>query len=309
MTDDAYTNQNFMLDVGDGRQLHVVDWGNPKAETPFIFLHGGPGGSVKDRHKQPFDPTKHRVIFFDQRGSGESTPYGDLKHNTTQDLIFDITKITDHLKIKTFNLYGYSWGSTLALCYAIKNPAKVQNLIIGGVYSGVNDSPDHFIHLRTFFPDIYTQIIREISEQLPDAPKDLSSLASYLQTTALEGTPEQQKRACFALEAAEFAIASYDSDLRTPEPYEDFDPVPARIEAHYIKNNCFLPEEDYILNHAAEITVPVYIVQGRSDLVCPPKFAYQLSQKLPHARLYWANSNHWSERELNSIFRTICSLL
>lgn len=309
MTDDIYTNQNFMFDVGDGHQIHVVDWGNQNAKTPFIFLHGGPGSKIKDHQKQPFDPAKHRVIFFDQRGCGESTPYGELEHNTTADLISDITKLADHLSIKTFNLYGYSWGSTLALCYAIQNPARVQNLIIGGVYSGANDSSDHFAHLQTFFPDIYAQTLQEVSNHLPSAPEDHSTLANYLQTTALEGTPEEQKRACHILETVEFAIASYDSDLRTPEPYEDFDPAPARLEAHYIKNNCFLPEENCILSHAKDIKAPVYIVQGRSDLVCPSKFAYQLSQKLPNGKLYWANSNHWSERELISIFRTICSLL
>lgn len=306
MTDDQFTNQNFMLNVGDGHQLHVVDWGNQNAKTPFIFLHGGPGGSVKDRHKQPFDPTQHRVIFFDQRGCGESTPYGSLKNNTTEDLINDITKIADHLKIDKFNPYGYSWGSTLALCYAIQNPEKLQNLVIGGVYSGANDFAEMLNYLQTFFPDVYGQILQKLPENIPH---DHPSLTKYLQTTATDDASKDQKQACYLVDAVESAIANYDCDLRTPDPYDEFDPIPAKIETHYIKNSCFLPGENYILNHAAEIKAPVYIVQGRADLVCPPNFAYQLSQTLPDAHLYWAKSNHYSERELSSIFRAICSLL
>lgn len=303
MTDDKFTNQNFTLDVGDGHKLHVVDWGNQQAKTPFIFLHGGPGGSVEDRHKLPFDPVKHRVIFFDQRGCGKSTPYGLLKNNTTEDLINDITKIADHLKITKFHLYGYSWGSTLALCYTIQHPEKIQTLVIGGVYGGANDFSEMLDRFKTFFPEVYANV-------LADTPKEYhKNLTKYLQTTALKGTPKEKKRACHAIGTTEFTIANYDSDTCSPGPYEDFDPIPTQIETHYISNNCFLPEENYILNHVTEIKCPVYIVQGRSDLVCPPEFAYQISQKLPHAQLFWANSNHHKERELNSIFRTICAML
>lgn len=302
MTDDDFTNQDFMLSVGDGHRLHVVDWGNPDAETPFVFLHGGPGGMVKDRHKIYFNPLKDRVIFFDQRGCGKSTPYGSLKNNTTEHLAADIIKIADHLKIEKFNFYGYSWGSTLALYTAINYPARVQNLVIGGVYSGSNDSPNMLNYLKTFFPEKYEQII---TLTLPEHHKNL---IAYYQDKALNGTPSEQKHACHTLGTIEFTIMNYDSDYAVPEPYEDFDPAPARIEAYYLQNHCFLPK-DYLLNHASEITTPVYIIQGRSDLVCPPEYAYKLSQKLPHCHLYWANSNHYSTRELTSLIRTVISFL
>src|SRR5687767_6064651 len=113
MTPDAYTNKEFFIEVGGGHQLYVCDWGNPKG-LPIIFLHGGPGGESKDGYKQSFDPTKHHVIFFDQRGCGKSLPYGSLKHNTTADLIQDINKIADQVKFKQFVLTGGSWGSCLA---------------------------------------------------------------------------------------------------------------------------------------------------------------------------------------------------
>lgn len=300
MIDDDFTNQTFTLNVGDGHKLYVVDWGNKKAETPFIFLHGGPGGQVEDRHKSSFDPESHRVIFFDQRGCGQSTPYGSLKSNTTKDLADDITNIAEHLNIPKFNLYGYSWGATLALYYAIQYPEKVKNLVIGGVYGGDNDLPQQFDRLQNFFPDIYAKLF-------PDAPKN-HALAHQLQSEILSGTPSQKKRACFTLGAIESTLANYDSNLAARPDYADYDSVPAQIETHYIANDCFMPK-GYLIKNAHKITAQVYIVQGRADLICPPEFAYQISQKIPRAKLFWTVSNHRKEREPNSVFRAICATL
>lgn len=120
MNPDKYTSREFFLEVGDGHELYVQDWGNKAAETPIFFLHGGPGGGLKDGHKQMFDPEKQHVIFHDQRGCGKSLPHGSLEHNTTADLVNDIEKIAQKLKLDTFILTGGSWGSTLALAYALK---------------------------------------------------------------------------------------------------------------------------------------------------------------------------------------------
>ena len=159
MTDDSFTNNNFMLSVGDGHTLHVIDWGNKDAATPFIFLHGGPGSKIKDHQKVNFDPTTQRVIFFDQRGCGESLPSGELRDNDTEHLAEDITKIADHLGIDKFYLFGYSWGSALALYYAITRSERVKGLVIGGVYSGANDLAEMTERLKTFFPDRYDRFL------------------------------------------------------------------------------------------------------------------------------------------------------
>lgn len=302
MTEDEYTNQDFMLNVGDGHRLHIVDWGNQESTTPFIFLHGGPGGAIKDRHKLFFNPEKHRVIFFDQRGCGASTPQGSLNNNRTDLLANDITKIADHLKLDQFSLYGYSWGSTLALYYSINNPSRVQNLIIGGVFSGDNDLSQMIDRLRAFFPEVYEKVLHDIPEE------HHANLAKYLQETAQKGTPAKAKKACYTLETIEFSIANYNSDRSTPGPYEDFDPNPTRIENHYLSSNCFLPK-NYLVQNAHKITARTFIVQGRSDLVCLPEYAYRIHQQIPNSKLYWTNSNHYSERELVSVVRTIIDLV
>lgn len=302
MTNDEFTNKTFSLQVGDGHKLHVVDWGNPKAKTPFIYLNGGPGGCISDKGKVCFDPKRDRVIFYDQRGCGESTPYGSLKNNTTASLAEDIIKIADHLKIDKFNLYGFSWGSTLALYTAINYPNRVNNLIIGGIYTGSNDMPEMFSYLSTFFPEVHEQI-------LADTPAEHhKNLTEYYQDKALNGTPSEQKRACHILNTIEGTIMNYDADFRPAEPYANFDPVPAKIETHFIANNCFIPK-GYIIKNAHKITAKTYIIQGRADLVCPPAAAYRISKLIPDAKIYWSKSNHASEREQFSLIRTILSLI
>ena len=303
MTDDEFTNSNFMLPVGDEHKIHVVDWGNKTAEVPFLYLHGGPGGYIKDKSKKIFDPRKHRVIFFDQRGSGESLPTGALEHNTTDDLVTDITKILDHLKIKKVNIYGYSWGSTLALVYTIRHPERIKNVVVGGVYAGNNDYGGAFLtHCKTFFPEVYDKVLAMTPEE------HRTDFISYHIDKALHGTIKEQKTSAYAITTIEAAICNNREDFSSSMNFEEFDPASARIEIHYISNNCFL-EKDYILNNANKITAPVYIVQGRTDFVCPPDFAYALSKRIKNAKLSWAISNHAPEHEILSLQKTICDLI
>lgn len=303
MINDEFTNNNIMLPVGNGHKIHIVDWGNKAAKVPFLVLHGGPGSCIKENHKTTFDPQKHRVIFFDQRGCGESLPAGSLEHNTTDYLVSDITKILDHLKIKKVNIYGYSWGSTLALVYTIRHPERIENVVIGGVYAGINDYESVFLsHCKTFFPEVYDRII----EMTPAEHHE--NIASYHINKTLHSTAKEQKFSAYVLATLESSISNNQEDLSTPINFEEFEPTTARIEAHYISNNCFL-EDNYILNNADKIKSPVYIVQGRTDFVCPPNFAYALSKKIKNAKLSWAVSNHHSEHEVLALLKTICALI
>ena len=135
MTPDDHTNKEFYIDVGNGHRLYVHDWGNPKG-LPIIFLHGGPGAMVRDGAKMFFDPAVHHVVFFDQRGCGKSLPYGSLKHNTTADMVEDVTKIADEVKFKQFVIAGGSWGACLGLVYGIKNPKRVKAMVLRGIFTG-----------------------------------------------------------------------------------------------------------------------------------------------------------------------------
>lgn len=199
MQNDAHTNKQFMFNVGDGHSLNVIDWGNPKAKTKAIFLHGGPGSSVKDKYEAAFDPALHHVIFFDQRGSGMSTPSGSLKHNTTQDLIEDISKIAKKVGFTSFYLHGSSWGSTLALAYALANPKKVRGLIIGGVFTGSRAEIEWIDNglFQSFYPDVWQAYLERTPEQYRDNP------SAYHFDKAFNGTAKERKASSYAYECLE----------------------------------------------------------------------------------------------------------
>jgi proline iminopeptidase len=298
MNSDEYFNQELWLDVGNGHKLYVVDWGNKEAKTPIIFLHGGPGGSVKDRSKNSFNPTTERVIFFDQRGCGKSTPYGSRKNNTTEDIANDITKIAQKLKLNKFYLYGYSWGSTLALYYAITRPEKLAGIVIGGVFSGskqeINDMYDS---AKVFYPDLWDKVLSDTPAKYRDDP------TSYHHDKALNGIKTEQKKSTYVMDYLEGALCNFD-DRTVPDNFDEYDPLGMQIELHYLANNCFMAD-NFILDNAAKIKVPVYIVQGRFDMVCRPDFAYKISKLIPKCKLYWTTSNHRPEHEITSVSRAI----
>jgi len=156
---DEYVRKSGHLDVGQGHKLYYEDWGNPKA-FPIIFLHGGPGGGFSDRHKLNFNPRKHRVIFFDQRGAGKSTPYASIEHNTTQDLVSDIEKLRKHFGIEKAHISGRSWGSTLALAYAIAHPDRVKHMLIGGVYLGSRFENDFVVPVKLPLVEMLNGFVR-----------------------------------------------------------------------------------------------------------------------------------------------------
>lgn len=299
MTPDTYTIQELQLDVGDGHNLYVHDWGNPSAAHPIIYLHGGPGGRVDDKKKYLFDPSRQRVVFFDQRGSGASTPSGTLEHNTTQDLIGDITKIIDKLEIAKFVLHGTSWGSTLALAYAIAYPNRVHALVIGGIFTGSTAEIEWQDKgtCKLFFPDIWDAYEERTPEEFRTDP------TAYHHEKILHGTPDEQKASGFAFENLESGLAFLD-DRPRPIAYEEYDPASIRLEVHYLQNRCFLPER-YILDRADSLPMPVFIVQGRYDMICPPVTAYELAKRLPRSELYWTTAGHVTEHETWNLFKLL----
>jgi proline iminopeptidase len=303
MNKDQYVLSEKMLDVGSGHALYVQEWGNPKASVPIIFLHGGPGGQVKNKHKGAFDPESQRVIFFDQRGCGKSTPYGSLKNNTTDELIEDISKIADEYKAKIFILHGSSWGSTLALAYALKYPERVGALVIGGVFTGSKNESEWIDngHFQSFFPDVWQAYLDRTPVKHQNDP------SKYHFDKVVSGTAEEQKASAYAYDCLESGVVQLDN-RHEPEDFETYDPASMRIEMHYLAKGCFMPDR-YILENAYKLTMPVYIVQGRYDMVCPPHTAYELRLSLPNSQLYWTLSGHKHEHEGENIFRSIFASL
>lgn len=299
MTPDQYTNQELFVEVGNGHELYVHDWGNKDAKNIIFFLHGGPGSGCSDRHKGQFDPTRQRVVFHDQRGSGRSLPAGSLDHNTTAKLITDISKIADKLGVKKFTLTGSSWGSTLALAYALDYPERVKAIVIDGIFTGTEAEIDWLDKGRfeTFYPDAWQTYL----QQTPKAHRHNPTIYHFKQV--LEGAQTAAKQSGYTYSMLEYAVLSLD-DRFSPEPFDEFDISSIRLEIHYLANKCFLPER-HILDHAHKLTMPVYLIQGRYDMVCPPITAYQLHHQLPNSELIFTISGHHGEREAWNLKRML----
>jgi proline iminopeptidase len=297
MKPDSYTIQEIFLDVGDSHKLYIQEWGNPKAKTPIIFLHGGPGDGTSDRVKSRFDPEHQRLIFFDQRGSGNSLPYGELKFNTTTDLISDINKIADKLKLDKFIISGNSWGSLLSLAYALEHPERLIGVVVSGVFLGSRNELDWIAEggFKNFYPEAWDKLLAQTPKQDQASPLD------YHFEQVKSNEFELAKKSAFVYHSLEGSLLRLD-DRPMRDDYSKYDPTAAFIAVHYMSNNCFI-EDNYILNNAKNINLPVRIIQGRYDMVSPPITAYLLNERLPNSRLSWSINGHIGEHEAANIMK------
>lgn len=300
MNRDEFTNSEQFLDVGNGHQLYIQDWGNEKAKLPIIFLHGGPGAGTHQGNKLFFDAHQQRVIFYDQRGAGKSLPLGSLDHNTTDELVDDIEKIADHFKLDQFVITGGSWGSCLALAYGLKHPSRVKAMVLRGIFTGSQDEIN-FIDkggFKNFFPDVWEKYLER-------TPKSHHNNPSAYHSKQIKGSDrEAAKASAYAYSELEGSLLSLD-DRHFAESYEEFDPAGPAIEMHYLDNLCFMPDK-YILNNAGNLKMPIWLVQGRYDMVCPPITAYELHKRLPNSQLIWSQAGHkGSDRNIYEIIRSL----
>lgn len=283
--------KNGFIKVTDGYKLYFELYGNPKG-IPVLFLHGGPGGGFSDSDKQFFDKRRYNVIFFDQRGSSRSKPFGSIKNNTTQDLVKDIDRILDYLNFEKVYIFGGSWGSTLALVYAIHNPMRVRGLILRGIFLANKYSLDHYINggIKEFYPDVWNRFVSLV--------KKGEKPANYYLKRILSKDKKISEK--FAYEWAYYEMSFYtinkiadpDKILRTFS-YRSL----AILEAHYIINKCFL-SEDYIIKNINKIkNIKTSIVQGRFDFICPPIQAFRLHSKLNNSKLNVVSAGHSSSDE------------
>ncbi|HUD05994.1 MAG TPA: alpha/beta fold hydrolase [Candidatus Saccharimonadales bacterium] len=303
MTPDKFTIKELFVPVGDGHEIYVQEWGNPKAKVPILRLHGGPGSSTSDKARYQFNPYEHRVIFYDQRGCGRSIPFGSLKHNTTNDLVEDIEKILDYLKVDQCIITGASWGSCLALAYGIKYQERIKSMVLQGIFTGSKAEIQYLDSggFRSFFPDVW-------DHYLSNTPKNHHSDPSgYHFARILGQDPEAKRASAYIYANLEGSLIKLD-DRFIPEDPKTFDPTETAIEVYYLFNNCFMPER-YILNNAHKLNVPIWLVQGRYDFVCPPQTAYELHQLLPDSTLIWTMAGHANDRSNYDVNRTIFASL
>ncbi|SCL55504.1 prolyl aminopeptidase [Micromonospora chersina] len=268
--------------VGDGHQLHVEEVGTPDG-VPVVFLHGGPGGGLVPAARRFFDPRRYRAVLFDQRGAGRSTPFGELRANTTGHLVADLETIRERLGIDSWLVFGGSWGVTLGLAYAQAHPDRVTGLILRGVLLLRRSERDWFYQggLRHLQPDEWERFVAPI----PAAERD-DVLAAYHRR--LHGPDEEQARACAVAWGRWEAV---NSSLR-PDPgllahftgEEQALPI-ARILSHYAVHGGFLAESQLLDGVDRIRHLPAVIINGRYDLCCPPVSAYDLARRWPEAEL------------------------
>ncbi|MCV6588236.1 MAG: prolyl aminopeptidase [Marinobacterium sp.] len=295
---DIHPYRERMLETGEGHTLYVEESGNP-AGIPVVFVHGGPGGGTAPAHRCFFDPERYRIVLFDQRGCGRSTPHASLENNHTSALISDMEQIRQALGIEQWLLFGGSWGATLSLLYAQAHPQHVLGLILRGIFL-CRDEDVHWLYQQGanhIFPDYWHDFEAVIPQ---DERHDMLQAYHNRLTSSNE----------IARMAAAKAWSVWEGRCSTLQPSADVedhfaDPhlalSMARIEAHYFINRGFLAENQ-ILRDADKIAhLPTVIVHGRYDMVCPVKQALELHAVLPEAQLHIVRDAGHSSMEAGTI--------
>ncbi len=268
------------LPLSAPHRMYYEQSGNARG-VPVVFLHGGPGAGANSTHRRFFDPAFYRIVIFDQRGSGRSQPLGETRDNTTPLLIEDMETLRAHLGIEHWFVFGGSWGSTLALAYAEHHPERVRGLALRGIFLCRKSEIQWFLYgLREFAPEAW----RAFSGFIPEAERgDL--LEAYWQRL-MDPNPAVHMPAAKAWSVYEGSCSTL---LPSPETVRAFSADAlalglARMEAHYFRNDIFLPE-NFLLENIGKIRkIPSFIVQGRYDLVCPIRNADDLVRAWPEAR-------------------------
>lgn len=271
------------LPVSHGHTLYVEESGNPQG-LPAVFLHGGPGGGTQPSHRQYFNPQRTRIILFDQRGCGQSTPFASLEANTTSHLVEDMETIRTHLNIEKWVVYGNSWGATLALVYAQMHPQRVHGLVVGATLLGHQADAD-WVHSPHGMASHFPAQFAALSALLPHAtPATFAAQAIQ----AMQGQNETlKKNVARAWSAYEGAAAMYPNPDTTEldamlENWQWLLPH-SLMEAHYIAHHWFL-RPNQILEDAAKLHgIPTHILHAAQDMVCPVENARQLHAALPHS--------------------------
>ncbi|MEO8016270.1 MAG: prolyl aminopeptidase [Pseudomonadota bacterium] len=273
------------LRVSPLHEIYYEESGNPKGK-PVVFLHGGPGGGTDPKMRRFFNPKRYRIVLFDQRGCGKSKPSASLVDNTTWHLVSDIEAIREHLKIEAWQVFGGSWGSTLALAYAQKHPGRCTEIILRGIFLLRRSELTWFyqdaLGAASMFPDLWEQYLAPLSaEERQDCMQSYyRRLTSDNRATLLEAA-----RAWSVWEGALSYLRlnpNYLKQFGDPKFAAAF----ARIECHYFVNGGFLERPDQLLEDVPKIRhIPAVIVQGRFDVVCPARSAWDLHRAWPEADL------------------------
>jgi proline iminopeptidase len=280
--------ESGMLEVGDGHALYYELSGNPEGR-PVVFLHGGPGSGTQPAQRRFFDPARYRIVLFDQRGAGRSTPSGSLEANTTAHLVQDIETLRRHLGIARWVVFGGSWGSTLALAYAGAHPEPCVALVVRGIWLARKRDIAWWLYgLNRIFPDYWEEFAGHLR------PWERDDLVEGYRRRLLDPDPEVHMPAAIAWRAFDQRVSAL-----LPQPH---DPAPAgprtlavsRIEAHYVAHEAFLGEGELLRGVSRFRHVPGVIIHGRYDMIAPIDGAFALARAWPEAQFVLAEGESHS---------------
>lgn len=270
------------LKVSDLHTIVFEEVGNPEGR-PALFLHGGPGVGISPRYRRFFDPAHYRIILVDQRGAGRSTPHAETRDNTTWDIVADLEQLRAELGITNWIVMGGSWGSLLALCYAIRHPTSVAGMIIRGIFLGRQSEID-WLHGPHGAARIYPDEWERYTALVPDAT---DKVAAYCELLASDdaATASEAAKAWTRWEVAMMTVFPDPGALADMLRDETALSI-ARIESHFTARNFFLESDNFVLDNAAAMKdIPTRIIHGRYDTICPPISAWDLHKALPDSEL------------------------
>jgi proline iminopeptidase len=271
------------LRVSDEHEIYFEESGNPEGK-PAVFVHGGPGGGTDAKQRRFFDPARYRIVLFDQRGCGKSTPHASLVDNTTWHLVSDMEALREHLKIEKWQVFGGSWGSTLALAYAEKHPDRVTELILRGIFLLRRWEIDWFYQegASALFPDAWESYL----EPIPVEERGDMIQAYYRRLTGDDLAVKQAAARAWSVWEGSTSFLFQNEDYIRRCAGDAFSIAFARIECHYFVNRGFFERDAQLIEDVGRIRhIPGVIVQGRYDVVCPLKSAWDLHRAWPEADL------------------------
>ena len=266
------------LPVADGHSVWFAEYGNPHGK-PVLMTHGGPGGRCKVKHIKGFNLRKYRIIMFDQRGCGNSLPRGSLIHNTTDDILFDMERLLEHLKIKEkIILRGGSWGSTIALLFAEKHPEKIEKLLLSQIFLADEMSKQwEEEQCCLFYPDMMEQLRQPLARW--------QTISEYYLQELTSSDPVKQKKALETYGVFEAILGSLSPHWEKYETVNEKELNSMRIYAHYSAGHFFLKNKQ-IMHQCKKIKdIPTLIIHNRLDMLCPLQGAYLLAKELRNAKL------------------------
>jgi proline iminopeptidase len=286
------------LEVSRRHEIYYELCGNPRGRPVFV-LHGGPGAAITPYYRRFFDPDIFHMVLHDQRGTGRSKPYLELEENTTRHLVGDIEKLRVHLGLGQIIIFGGSWGSTLALAYGEKYPENVAGMILRGIFTATDDEMKHYYcgGAGYFFPETYEKLRGSTPSGSPCVSPD------SIYRAIVEGDDSDRMKYSVAWVGYESGIAHLEPtgfDIESAWERERWRHVMlslAVIENYYMANRCFL-EEGELLDKAHRLeNIPITMVNGRYDMICPPIFAFRLHERIPHSKLVIAEKSGHSMDE------------